>query len=138
MIEVKAKRAIPESADECANLRCRYCVFDCPSHAGNIFHEMEQMFDEDGERIIKRILIEIKNAYINGKIEVNDGDDEYGQGKEYKIRGIGDKKYFYANLVVEEDGSIRWYFNPARSDHIICGVEVLPQCDEQWALRTGG
>lgn len=33
------KKRVPESIDDCGNLDCKDCIFDCPSHAESIFRK---------------------------------------------------------------------------------------------------
>ena len=73
----------------------------------------------------------LSRGLIEGKIDVNDGDIGDGN-REYKVaphntkmkRGIA-----YAHLVLEEDDSVHFYFNPERSDTEL--VDIPVQLDER-------
>ena len=136
MKEVQVQKLIPESEEECANLSCSNCLISCPSHADNIF-KLLQDFDE-AESVIKEVVDALFMALKLEVIEVNDGDDEYEQGREYLLRGSNEEHFFMAHLVVEEDCSVRWYFHPnEHSDLVLFAIGVLPQCEEQWKKKTG-
>lgn len=68
----------------------------------------------------KDFISAVTNILMDRPIDVNDGD-----------RGDGNREYLYdktgvfnASLVLEEDGSVRWYFNP--SEHSDLTLLVIP------------
>jgi len=74
---------------------------------------------------LEEMIDAVQKAYLTGKVEVNDGDNGDGN-KEYEITNDKNKGMGIAHLVLEEDDSVRWYFNPnEHSDLVIAVIPVI-------------
>jgi hypothetical protein len=70
---------------------------------------------------LDKIIDVLQKAYTTGEIEVNDGNGN----RVYQIVDKTHKNSILAHLVMEEDESIRFYFNPnEHSDLVIATIPV--------------
>jgi hypothetical protein len=77
------------------------------------------------EEKLNEIIDVLQQAYTTEKIEVNDGERADGN-REYEVVSTNDKNKRLAHLVLEEDDSVRFYFNPnEHSDFVITTIPVF-------------